>query len=58
MCSYANIVICLPPLASPEDDTAAGQSINIRSESSLVSVAAQAGLQIVHHDQQDVWFVW
>ena len=43
---------CLFP---PEDDTRAGQPVNVGGDGLLVPVAAQAGLQIVHHDQQDVW---
>ena len=39
----------------PEDDPRAGQSVNVGSDGFLVPITAQTGLQIVHHDQQDVW---
>ena len=38
----------------PESDPLAGQSVNVGRDGLLVAVAAQARLQVVHHDQQDV----
>ena len=38
----------------PESDPLAGQSVNVGRDGLRVAVAAQARLQVVHHDQQDV----